>query len=212
MIFLGNGFLLIWVRVFLLYTVCMKMGSAMQKPYVYVSFPATGVGDRPARALAQYPDTYKVEFPSGVAITNIPRDQLPNMEQAEALFHVDGAIFTDTPGELVDFANDISALDPSKVERVMDMRSLIAAEKSNLRQLAADAISLSDPTACMEPNYHLQVAEVVELLASAQREFPEQAKNLDPTTLAGLMEQAEGEKRFLEDVLRENLQQAPDIA
>ncbi len=71
-----------------------------------------------------------------------------------------------------------------------------------MRRIACDALNLFDPAACREPAYERDVQEITELLEALTRTNPDLAAQLDPTTLARVLEQAHYGKT-LEQALEE---------
>jgi hypothetical protein len=73
---------------------------------------------------------------------------------------------------------------------------------SPMRQIARDALNLFDPTACMDPTHERRIQEITDMLEALNRSDPELAAQLDPTTLSGVLGQAQDGKT-LEQALEE---------
>jgi len=71
-----------------------------------------------------------------------------------------------------------------------------------MRRIACDAQNLFDPAACREPGYERDIQEITQLLEALTRTNPDLAAQLDPTTLARVLEQAHHGKT-LEQALEE---------
>ncbi|MGO8931726.1 MAG: hypothetical protein ACLQU3_33135 [Limisphaerales bacterium] len=71
-----------------------------------------------------------------------------------------------------------------------------------MRRIACDALNLFDPAACREPAYERDIQEITELLEALTQTNPDLAAQLDPTTLARVLEQAHHGKT-LEQALEE---------
>ena len=71
-----------------------------------------------------------------------------------------------------------------------------------MRRIACDALNLFDPAACRESTYERDIQDLTELLEALTRSNPDLAAQLDPTTLARVLEQARDGKT-LEQALEE---------
>ena len=71
-----------------------------------------------------------------------------------------------------------------------------------MRRIACDSLNLFDPAACREPSYERDIQDLTELLEGLTRTNPDLAAQLDPTTLARVLEQAHHGKT-LEQALEE---------
>ncbi len=78
----------------------------------------------------------------------------------------------------------------------------MTAKLSPMRRIACDALNLFDPAACREPAYERDIQEITELLEALTQTNPDLAAQLDPTTLARVLEQAHHGKT-LEQALEE---------
>ena len=71
-----------------------------------------------------------------------------------------------------------------------------------MRRIACDALNLFDPAACRESTYERDMQDRAELLEALTRSNPDWAAQLDPPTLARVLEQAHHGKT-LEQALEE---------
>jgi hypothetical protein len=78
----------------------------------------------------------------------------------------------------------------------------MTAKLSPMRRIACDALNLFDPAACRESTYERDIQDLTELLEALTRSNPDWAAQLDPTTLARVLEQAHHGKT-LEQALEE---------
>ncbi|MEI8044437.1 MAG: hypothetical protein WCL11_23705 [Verrucomicrobiota bacterium] len=79
----------------------------------------------------------------------------------------------------------------------------MTAKLSPLRKIASDALNLLDPAACRDSTYERDIREITELLEALSLSNPDLAAQLDPTTLARVLEQAQNGKT-LEQALEES--------
>ena len=71
---------------------------------------------------------------------------------------------------------------------------------SPVRRIACDALNLFDPAACRDSTYERDIREITELLEALSLSNPDLAAQLDPTTLARVLEQAQNGKTLEQEM------------
>ena len=71
----------------------------------------------------------------------------------------------------------------------------------NIENLVKSALDLFDPIACLDVDYGEEVATLTEFITTLQISNPQEVMELDPQTLANLMEQAQETGRDISEVI-----------